>query len=364
MPANRMITPSRNDGGKAGSPPRDDPLLLRACRREPVERTPVWLMRQAGRYMKEYRDIRDRVGFLELCKTPDLAAQVTVDAVRRIGVDAAILFADLLLPVEPMGFALTYEKGEGPAIRPPLGAAADVDRVRIAEPASLGYVYEAARRVRAALPPGIPLIGFVAAPFTLAAYLIEGRGTRDFSKTKAFLAADAGAWAALMDKLVVTLAGFANGQVDAGAQVIQVFDSWVGCIDPAAYRAHVLPASQRLIRAIRGVPVIHFGTQSEALLDLMKEAGGDVIGLDWRVRLDEAWKRLGDDVGVMGNLDPAILFGETERVRQHVKRVLREAGGRPGHIFNLGHGVLPGTPVENVIALVETVKEFDRAKRG
>jgi uroporphyrinogen decarboxylase len=236
------------------------PLLLRACRRERVEHTPVWLMRQAGRYMQEYRDIRDHVGFLELCKTPDLAAKVTVDAVRRLGVDAAILFADLLLPVEPMGFRLEYTGGGGPRIHDPVRTARDVDRVRVAEPASLSYVYAAARRVRAALPPAVPLIGFVAAPFTLAAYLVEGGGSKTYTATKAFLYRDPGAWKALMEKIADSLAGFANGQVAAGAQVIQVFDSWVGCLSPADYEAHVLPFSRRLIRAIRGVPVIHFGT--------------------------------------------------------------------------------------------------------
>jgi uroporphyrinogen decarboxylase len=334
------------------------PLLLRACRREPVERAPVWLMRQAGRYMKEYRDIRDRVGFLELCKSPDLAAQVTLDAVKRLGVDAAILFADLLLPVEPMGFRLAYEKGEGPSIAPPVRTAKDVDRVRVADPAALGYVYETVKRIRAALPPEIALIGFVGAPFTLAAYLIEGGGTRDFARTRAFMAADPGAWRTLLEKAADSLAAFANGQVAAGAQVIQVFDSWVGCLSPADYEAHVLPFSRRLIRAIRGVPVIHFGTGTATLLELMKQAGGDVLGLDWHVRLDAAWKRLGRDVGVMGNLDPAVLFADRRTIRAQVKRILDEAGGRPGHIFNLGHGILPGTPVENVVALVKMVQEL------
>ncbi len=334
------------------------PLLLRACRREPVERTPVWLMRQAGRYMKEYRDIRDRVGFLELCKRPDLAAQVTIDAVNRLGVDAAILFADLLLPVEPMGFRLAYEKGEGPSIDPPVRTAQDVDRVRVADPAALGYVYEAVRRVRAALPPEVALIGFVGAPFTLASYLIEGGGTRDFTRTKAFMAADAGAWRALLGKAADSLAAFANGQVAAGAQVIQVFDSWVGCVPPDAYRDRVLPFSQKLLRAIAGVPVIHFGTGTAALLELMREAGGDVIGVDDSVRLDAAWRRIGTGVGIQGNLAPDVLLTDVPTIRSEVRRILGEAGGRPGHIFNLGHGIKPTTPVEHAVALVEAVKEF------
>jgi len=336
------------------------PLLLRACRREPVERTPVWLMRQAGRYMKEYRDIRDRVGFLELCKSPDLAAQVTLDAARRLGVDAAILFADLLLPVEPMGFRLAYEKGEGPSIAPPVRTAKDVDRVRVADPAALGYVYEAVKRIRAALPPEIALIGFVGAPFTLAAYLIEGGGTKDFARTRAFMAADPGAWRTLLEKAADSLAAFANGQVAAGAQVIQIFDSWVGCVPPADYRERVLPFSGRLIRAVRGVPIIHFGTGTGALLELMKEAGGDVIGVDHTVRLDAAWQRLGTDVGIQGNLDPDVLLKDIPTIHAEAKRILAEAGGRPGHIFNLGHGIKPSTPVEHAIALVEAVKESGR----
>jgi uroporphyrinogen decarboxylase len=334
------------------------PLLLRACRREPVERTPVWLMRQAGRYMKEYRDIRDRVGFLALCKSPDLAAQVTLDAVKRLGVDAAILFADLLLPVEPMGFRLAYEKGEGPSIAPPVRTAKDVDRVRVADPAALGYVYEAVKRIRAALDPAIALIGFVGAPFTLAAYLIEGGGTKDFARTRAFMAADPGAWRTLLEKAADSLAAFANGQVAAGAQVIQVFDSWIGCVPPADYRAHVLTNSRRLIHAIRGAPVIHFGTGTGALLELMKEAGGDVIGVDHTVRLDAAWSRLGPDVGIQGNFDPDTLFRDVPAIRAETKRILAEAGGRPGHIFNLGHGIKPTTPVDHAVALVEAVREM------
>jgi len=336
------------------------PLLLRACRREPVERTPVWLMRQAGRYMREYREIRDRVGFLTLCKTPDLAAHVTLDAVKRLGVDAAILFADLLLPVEPMGFRLAYEKGGGPSIDPPVREARDVDRVKIADPAELGYVYEAVKRIRAALDPALALIGFVGAPFTLAAYLIEGGGTKDFARTRAFMAADPGAWRALLEKAADSLAAFANGQVAAGAQVIQVFDSWVGCVPPDAYREQVLPCTRRLIRAVRGVPVIHFGTGTGALLELMREAGGDVIGVDHTLSLGAAWRRLGPGVGIQGNLDPDVLFRDIPAIRAEARRILDEAGGRPGHIFNLGHGIKPATPVEHAVALVEAVRELSR----
>ncbi|MBI3015455.1 MAG: uroporphyrinogen decarboxylase [Candidatus Tectomicrobia bacterium] len=334
-----------------------DSLFLRACRLEPTERTPVWLMRQAGRYMKEYRDLRERVGFLDLCKNSELAAEITVSAVQRLGVDAAILFADLLLVVEPMGFELEYSKGEGPIIHNPARTAADVDRVRAADPADLGYVYESVRKVRAALPAHLPLIGFVGAPFTLASYLVEGEGTRNAVLTKSLMYRDPGAWRAMMEKLVTSLAGYANGQVAAGAQAIQIFDSWVGCLSPRDYRDYVLPFTQSLIRQISAVPVIHFGTGTATLLELMKEAGGQVIGLDWRVNLDEAWARLGK-VAIMGNFDPVTLFADAKIIRSQVERILAQAGGRPGHIFNLGHGILPGTPVENVIALVEAVKEL------
>ena len=340
-----------------------DSLFLRACRCEPAERTPVWLMRQAGRYMKEYRDLRERVGFLDLCKNSDLAAEITVSAVQRLGVDAAILFADLLLIVEPMGFDLEYTKGEGPVIHNPARTAADIDRVREADPAELEYVYESVRKVRAGLPGNLPLIGFVGAPFTLASYLIEGEGTRNYVLTKSLMYRDPGAWQTLMEKLVASLAGYANGQVAAGAQAIQIFDSWVGCLSPQDYRDYVLPFTRSLIQQIQKVPVIHFGTGTATLIEMMKEAGGQVIGLDWRVNLDEAWGRLGN-VAVMGNFDPVALFADVQTIRSQARRILTQAGGRPGHIFNLGHGILPGTPVENVIALVEAVKELSQRNRG
>lgn len=343
--------------GPAEADRLQDSLFLRACRREPTERTPVWLMRQAGRYMKEYRDLRERVGFLDLCKNSDLAAEITVSAVQRLGVDAAILFADLLLIVEPMGFELEYAKGEGPIIHNPSRTAGEVARVRIADPAALEYVYESVRKVRRSLPGEIPLIGFVGAPFTLASYLVEGEGTRNAVLTKSFMYRDPESWHALMDKLVASLAAYANGQAAAGAQAIQIFDSWVGCLSPADYRDYVLPYTRSLIRKIEKVPVIHFGTGTATLLELMKEAGGQVIGLDWRVNLDEAWNRLGD-TAVMGNLDPVVLFADPKTIRTRVERILEQAGGRPGHIFNLGHGILPGTPVEHVIALVDAVREL------
>ncbi len=336
-------------------------LFLKACRREPVPVTPVWLMRQAGRYLKEYRTLREEVGFLDLCRKPELAAEMTVNAVERLGVDAAILFSDLLVVAEPMGFPVRYGRSEGPVIERPIRRPADVDRVLEVEPdESLSYVFEAVRVSRTALPVDIPLIGFAGAPFTLASYLIEGEGSRTYTYTKSFMYKDPGAWHALLERLVATIAKYVNGQIAAGVQAIQLFDSWVGCLSPADYRMYVLPHSRKLIQGITpGIPLIHFGTQTAALLELMKEAGGSVIGLDWRVNLNEAWVRLGE-VAVMGNLDPVTLFAPPAVIREHVKRILDEARGRPGHVFNLGHGILPGTPVDHVKALVEAVHELSR----
>ena len=334
-------------------------LLLRACRREPTSVTPVWLMRQAGRYMKEYRELRSRVPFLDLCKDPDLVAQVTVHAVERLGVDAAIIFADLLLPVEAMGLGLSYGKGEGPEVDPPLAGAADLARLREVDvEESLGYVFEAVRRTRRALPEGIPLIGFAGAPFTVASYMIEGGGSKNYVRTKEFFHRDPGAWHALLERIDRVTIAYLKGQIEAGAQAVQLFDSWVGCLGPADYRELVLAHSRRVIEALpAGVPVIHFGTQTAALLPWMKAAGGDVIGLDWRVDLVDEWDRLGD-VAVMGNLDPAVLFAPRAEVRRRVRGLLARVAGRPGHIFNLGHGILPNTPLDNVLALVDAVHEW------
>ena len=338
---------------------RESPFM-RACRREPVPFTPVWLMRQAGRYMREYREVRERTSFLELCKTPDLAAEVTVTAVEKLGVDAAIIFADILLIIEPMGIDLDFAKGDGPKIHNPVRKAADIDRLReVEDVGSLDYVFEAIRRTRRALAANVPLIGFCGAPFTLASYIIEGGGSKNYIHTKQLMYDDAGAWHAMMSLISRALAKYLNAQIAAGAQAVQLFDSWVGCLSPDDYREYVLPHSQSVIRNVTpGVPVLHFGTGTAALLELMREAGGDVIGVDWRVRLDEAWARVGHDVAVMGNLDPVSLFANVEHVRAEAKRILDQAGGRPGHIFNLGHGILPATPVENVIALVDTVHEM------
>jgi uroporphyrinogen decarboxylase len=345
-----------------------DSRFMKACRREPVDATPIWLMRQAGRYMKEYRELRARVPFLELCKSPDLVAEVTVSAAEKLGVDAAILFADLLLIAEPLGFELTYGKGEGPQITPAIEEPGDVERLRDVEPeGALGYVLEGVRRSRAALNSRLPLIGFAGAPFTLASYLIEGGASRHFARTKRFMYRHPEAWHALMDHLARALARYAAAQLAAGAQALQIFDSWVGTLAPDDYLRYVQPHSRTLFQALpTDAPVIHFGTGTAMLLEAMRAAGGTVIGLDWHVELDEAWKRVGYETPVQGNLDPAVLLADVATVRARALRILEQAGGRAGHIFNLGHGVLPETPYENVLALVETVhgRSAQRAPAG
>ncbi|MHC4091713.1 MAG: uroporphyrinogen decarboxylase [Planctomycetota bacterium] len=333
---------------------------MRACRREPVDHTPVWIMRQAGRYMKEYRDLRAKVSFVEMCKRPDLAAEVTLMPIDKLGVDAAILFADILLIAEPLGVGLTFNEGEGPSLPKPVRNGADVSRLHEVDPhESLAFVFEAAGLVRQALPDHVPLIGFAGAPFTLASYMIEGGGSRDYLHTKSLMYRDAGAWHALMEHLSRALVGYLNGQIAAGAQAVQLFDSWVGALSPDDYREFVQPHSRSVIAGITpDVPVIHFGTGTATLLELMREAGGDVIGLDWRVDLDRAWQRIGYNVGVQGNLDPVALLAEPDEIRRRVKIILDRAGGRNGHIFNLGHGILRQTPVEHAAAMVEAVHEL------
>ncbi len=335
--------------------------FLRACRREPVDRTPVWFMRQAGRYMPEYRAVRAKHSLLEICSQPDLAAEVTLHPVRALGVDAAILFADILLPLVPMGIQLEFAAGEGPVIHNPIRTAADVTALRPVEVReSLGHVLEAVRLVRGELDGRAPLIGFAGAPFTLASYLIEGGSSRNYLKTKRFFYEHPGVWRALMEKLAQVVADYLVAQVEAGAQAIQLFDSWVGALSPDDYQAYALPHSQFILRAVSatGVPVIHFGTDTATLLPHMKEAGGDVIGLDWRVPLDWGWKQLGPEVAVQGNLDPIALFAPRPELERRVRAILEQAAGRPGHIFNLGHGILPETRVDNVKAVVEMVHEL------
>lgn len=340
--------------------------FMRACRREAVPYTPIWLMRQAGRYMKEYRDVRERMSFLELCKTPALAAEVTVTAAERLGVDAAIIFADILLIIEPMGLQLEFNKGEGPVIHNPVRAAADVVRLReVDDVGSLSFVFAAIRETRSALRPDLPLIGFAGAPFTLASYIVEGGASKNYVHTKSLMYNDSGAWHAMMSLISRGLIKYLNAQIEAGAQAVQLFDSWVGALSPDDYREYVLPHTRNVISGVQsGTPVIHFGTGTSALLESMREAGGDVIGLDWRVCLDEGWERIGHDVGVMGNLDPVALFANQKHLRSQAKLILDQAEGRPGHIFNLGHGILPETPVENVIALVEVVHEISNRSQA
>ncbi len=334
-------------------------LFMKACRREKTGRTPIWLMRQAGRYMKEYRELRSKISFLELCKNSDLAAEVTVDAAHRLGVDAAIIFSDLLPIIEPMGFELSYGKDQGPAIANPFKSAADLVRVRAVDvEESMDFVFHAIRKTRHALKPNIPLIGFAGAPFTLASYLIEGKGSKNFIETKRLMYEDPKTWHALLEKITETTIDYLNAQIAAGAQAVQIFDSWVGCLSPEDFRTYALPHTRRLVKGITpGAPVITFGTQTGGMLPLFKEAGGDVVGVDWRIELDEAWDILGD-IAIMGNLDPVALFSNPNEIREKAKRILNQAAGRPGHIFNLGHGILPGTPIENVEALITAVKEL------
>lgn len=334
--------------------------FLAACRREQTSYTPVWLMRQAGRYMEEYRKLRAQYGFLELCKRPDLAAEITVTPVERLGVDAAILFADILLLLEPMGVGLEYSKGDGPVIPRPVRTAADVDALKeVAPQKNLSFVFDAVKKCRAALNNRVPLIGFSGAPFTLASYLIEGGGSRNYIHTKRLYYSEPAAWKNLMERLARAVAEYLNGQIAAGAEAVQLFDSWAGCLSPTDYETFVLPYTRAAIQAITpGVPVINFSTGTSGALKHIRAAGGDVIGLDWRVNLDEGWAAVGHDVAVQGNLDPVALFASPKEITKRVADILRRAAGRPGHIFNLGHGILPETPVPHVIAMVEAVHEL------
>jgi uroporphyrinogen decarboxylase len=338
---------------------RDHPFM-RACRREPTPYTPIWLMRQAGRYMPEYRRVRQQHSFLEMCQRPELAAEVTVTAVERLGVDAAIIFADILLPLVPMKVGLHYESGDGPLIDRRLRTAEDLDRIPpVIALESLGFVAESIRLVRAALADRTPLIGFAGAPFTLASYLIEGGSSRQYQATKTMMYTQPATWHRMMEMIARVTADYLNMQIDAGADVVQLFDSWVGSLSPDDYQRFVLPHTRNVIAAVhKAVPVIHFGTITGNLLELMREAGGDVIGLDWRVDLAQAWARLGDGVAVQGNLDPIALFADVAEIRTRARAILDQAGGRPGHIFNLGHGILPETPVDHAIALVDAVHEM------
>jgi len=334
--------------------------LMKACRREPVDCTPVWIMRQAGRYLPEYMAVRSKVTFIELCKRPDLAAQVTLDAQRILGVDAAILFADLLPMLEPMGLQLEYQKGEGPVIHNPIQSAEHVDRLKeLEDVGSLQFVFDAVQLIRRDLPADVPLLGFAGAPFTLASYAIEGRGSRNYLGTKSLMYRDEGAWKILMERLARSLIRYLQAQLDAGCQAVQLFDSWAGCLSPEDYRRYALPYSRMVLDAITPhAPVIHFLTGNPALVPLQREVSGQIIGLDWRVNLGDAWETIGHDVGVQGNLDPAVLLADLPTLRRRTHDILMQAAGRPGHIFNLGHGVFPEVPPENVKSLVQMVHEL------
>jgi len=334
--------------------------FLAACRREPTSYTPVWLMRQAGRYMEEYRTLRAQHGFLELCKKSDLATEITVTPVEKLGVDAAILFADILLILEPMGVGLEYSKGDGPVLHHPVRSGKDVDGLKeFSVETELAYVYESVKKIRKELKNKVPLIGFAGAPFTLASYLIEGGGSRNYVHTKRLFYSAPEAWKRLMERLAKVIGEYLNFQIAAGAQAVQIFDSWAGCLTPADYERFVQPYTKAVIDAVTpGVPVINFSTGTTGLLKNVRAAGGDVIGLDWRVNLDEGWAAVGHDVAVQGNLDPVALFASPKEIKSRVAEILRRAAGRPGHIFNLGHGVLPETPVDHVIAMVDAVHEL------
>jgi uroporphyrinogen decarboxylase len=344
-----------------------DSRLVRACNSLPVDSTPVWFMRQAGRYMPEYRAVRSRHSLVEICKDPELAAEVTITAAEKLGVDAAIIFADLLLPLEPMGLDFHFQAGEGPVVERPVRTAADVARLRTDGAGDLGYVAESIRRVARHFGPRLPVIGFCGAPFTLASYMIEGGSSRSYTETKQLMYREPKTWDALMTKLVAVLAPYLAEQARAGSDALQIFDSWVGCLSPEDFRRYVLPHSTDLVKRAQasGVPVIYFGTDTATLLPAMQETGAEVIGLDWRIPLDEGWRALGSRGAVQGNLDPAALFAERPELLARAGDVLARAAGRPGHIFNLGHGILPHTPVENVRALADFVHEHSAvAKAG
>ena len=338
-----------------------DYRFLKACRGEATDTTPIWFMRQAGRYMKVYRDLKEKYSFLEMCRTPELATEVTLQPLDVLGVDAAIIFADILLPLEPMGTGLEFTVGDGPSIPRPVRTHQDVENLRpVNAEEQLGYVGEAIKMVRGELEGKIPLIGFSAAPFTLASYMVEGGKSKDFTVTKLLMYEHPETWRLLMEKVATVLVDYLKMQVNAGAQVLQVFDSWIGCIGPEDYREFILPHTKKVMDGIGflDVPTINFSTGTSAMLDLIAETGGDVMGFDWRIDLDEAWKIVGHDKPVQGNLDPSVLFAPIPVIRKRVIDILQRANGKPGHIFNLGHGILQNTPVDHVKAVVDMVHEY------
>jgi uroporphyrinogen decarboxylase len=342
-------------------------LFLRAARCEVTERTPVWMMRQAGRYMPEYRAIREKHGFLEMCRTPELAVEVTMQPVDLIGVDAAILFSDILVVFPGMGLDLEFAKGEGPVIHNPVRTVADIDKLGMSDPiADTGYVMDAIRILRRELQDKVPLIGFAGAPFTLASYMIEGHGTRDYINTKRLMWSEPEAWDRLMTKISDTVIAYLSAQIDAGAQAVQVFDSWVGYVAPTDYERSVLPYSQRVIAELskKGVPVIHFANQGTSMLDLVVKAGGDVVGLDWRIDIAKAAEIVGPGFAIQGNIDPVALFAPDEDLERMVVEILEKVGTRPGHIFNLGHGIHKTSDPEKARAFVRLVHEHSERIRA
>ena len=334
--------------------------FLRACLRKPTDRPPVWFLRQAGRYMAEYREVRKHHTLVEICKRPEIAAEVTITAAEKLGVDAAIIFADLLLPLEPMGLDFEFVAGDGPVVHQPIRSVEAIDALRTDRTAQLEYVAQAIQKVAGHFGDAMGMIGFIGAPYTLASYMIEGGSSRNYIHTKQLMYSEPSAWQRLLDKLFTVLIAYAKQQVDGGADVIQIFDSWAGSLSVEDYRDYVLPATTRLVRAVQamGVPVIYFGVDTASLLPAMRETGADVIGLDWRTPLDAGWRSMNYSCAVQGNLDPITLFAPEPILETRVKQVLAQAAGRPGHIFNLGHGIVPGTPVEHVQAVVKMVHRY------
>ncbi len=340
--------------------------FLRACRREEVDCTPVWFMRQAGRYMEEYRKLREEYSMIELCKNPELATQVTLQPIRRFDLDAAIIFADILLPLPGMGVDFEFAVGEGPRIHRPVDTAEEVNRLHVGDPEeALSFVFDALRMVRSELDSEIALIGFAGAPFTIASYMIEGGYSRNFLKTKAMMYSNSGSWHRMMEILAEVTCRYLKAQIEAGAQAVQLFDSWIGALGADDYQKYVLPYSKFIFDSLKGssVPTIHFGTGTAGFLDLMSQAGGTVQSVDWRIPLDQAWETVGTDLAIQGNLDPAAMMGGVEELEEKVHTVLEKAGGRPGHIFNLGHGFFPQTPIPNVEAVINWVHGFRGRER-
>lgn len=334
--------------------------FLRACRREPTDVTPVWMMRQAGRYLPEYQQVRARHTLLDICRQPELTLEVTLQPLR-LGMDAAILFADILLPIEPMGAPFEFAAGEGPVVHTPVRSRADIDRLRLFDPEEgLAHVLEAVRLIRRELDGKTPLIGFAGAPFTVASYLVEGGRSSGYHRTKQLMWTEPDAWHELMGKVAEVARRYLRAQIDAGVQAVQLFDSWVGALCPDDYVRFVQPHVRLILQDVMttGVPVIHFGTDTTTLLEAQLEAGGTVMGVDWRLPIDEAWRRLGEGVAIQGNLDPIVLLAPREVIVARARDVLRRVAGRPGHIFNLGHGIVPETPVDAVKAVVDTVHEY------